>query len=276
MHDAPPLQSAAADGGSQGPSFALPWLAQISSGEADAEAGAAGGVGPGGAPHIPCLFYRLLLPALPPVPPAVLQKIQVCVCGGEASSPPNAGGKEARPATQHAPMTPALRAAVQAAADAIAGALAPPNPAGINSIVATPLEASLAQQAAAGSAVAVGRAARLRTASDAGAAASAAPVGVSVADLSTPLPFPSRPLPWLRWCMRAILLSRLRDDAWLIAGRPEPPSSTRRVRSEWACWQRLWACVARPPPSSSPLMLTPTTPPTRLQCPSTSTRGSEA
>ena len=74
------VQSAAADGGSQGPSFALPWLAQISSGEADAEAGAAGGVGPGGAPHIPCLFYRLLLPALPPVPPAVLQKIQVGRC----------------------------------------------------------------------------------------------------------------------------------------------------------------------------------------------------
>ena len=119
---------------------------------------------------------------------------------------------------------------MQAAADAVAGALAPPNPAGINSIVATPLEASLAQAgAAAGSAVALGRAARLRTASDAGPAAG---TGGSVADLSTPLPFPSRPLPWLRWCMRAILLSRLRDDAWLVAGRPEPPSSTRRVRSE--------------------------------------------
>jgi len=136
------------------------------------------------------------------------------------------------------PIAPAIRVAVQAAADAVAGALAPPNPAGINSIVATPLEASLAQQATAGSAVAAGRAARLRTASDAGTAAGAGPaVGVSVADLSTPLPFPSRPLPWLRWCMRAILLSRLRDDAWLIAGRPEPPSSTRRVRSEWACRQ---------------------------------------
>lgn len=42
---------------------------------------------------------------------------------------------------------------------------------------------------------------------------------------------PSRPVPWVRWCMRAILLAKQREDSLLAAGRPDAyqASAARRV-----------------------------------------------
>jgi hypothetical protein len=144
-------------------------------------AGATGGAS-GAINAMPCAAFRLLLPALPPIPPALVQRVKTAAAAATVNSP----GRLSTPLTSS---TARGLSSNGSASFLASGSLEP-------SIAARVLR-------------------------------------------SLSVPHPTRPVPWVRWVMRAILLSKLREDALTGFARPEAAVfGTRKTR--WPEFVYAW------------------------------------